>query len=161
MGAVADTVAVGAAAQRHPLLVHVATAAAAGAAAPHAAAGIGAPALRYRALQPSDFVEVKAAHAQLFPIDYEDAFFNRATTSQDRCVAPHACSSVCVRACVCMCLGLCPVLKCVSNTWVARPVHTPAGFGLAQRSAKTSSARSTWSASSLPSRWRCTRWRHR
>ncbi|KAF6265029.1 hypothetical protein COO60DRAFT_1697924 [Scenedesmus sp. NREL 46B-D3] len=44
----------------------------------------GMPALRYRPLMPEDFQALKAAHAALFPIDYDDAFFHKATNALDR-----------------------------------------------------------------------------
>lgn len=40
--------------------------------------------LSYRPLMPEDFQCVKAAHAALFPIDYDDAFFHKATNGLDR-----------------------------------------------------------------------------
>eukprot|EP00775_Hariotina_reticulata_P008011 gene8011-8209_t len=40
--------------------------------------------LYYRPLQPDDFAAVKAAHAALFPIDYDDGFFHKATNGVDR-----------------------------------------------------------------------------
>lgn len=38
----------------------------------------------YRDLQPTDFCDVRAAHVQLFPIDYEDAFFEKAVRRLNR-----------------------------------------------------------------------------
>lgn len=40
--------------------------------------------LYYRPLQPSDFHSLKAAHSQLFPIDYDDVFYHKATQALDR-----------------------------------------------------------------------------
>uniref|UniRef100_A0A7S3R8Z6 N-alpha-acetyltransferase 60 n=1 Tax=Dunaliella tertiolecta TaxID=3047 RepID=A0A7S3R8Z6_DUNTE len=50
----------------------------------HYLAPLPASNLTYRPLQPGDFVAVKEAHLQLFPIKYEDTFFNKAVNSLDR-----------------------------------------------------------------------------
>uniref|UniRef100_A0A7S0S3M9 N-alpha-acetyltransferase 60 n=1 Tax=Chlamydomonas leiostraca TaxID=1034604 RepID=A0A7S0S3M9_9CHLO len=42
------------------------------------------PRLYYRPLQPSDYEELKAIHGQLFPIAYEDIFYQKAVRSEDR-----------------------------------------------------------------------------
>ncbi|KAI8469663.1 MAG: acyl-CoA N-acyltransferase [Monoraphidium minutum] len=44
----------------------------------------GAPPIAVRPLSPADFDTVKAAHAQLFPIDYDDGFYQKATHGLDR-----------------------------------------------------------------------------
>lgn len=42
------------------------------------------PPIAVRPLTPSDFDAVKAAHGKLFPIDYDDSFFHKATHGLDR-----------------------------------------------------------------------------
>lgn len=36
-----------------------------------------------RALQPGDFESLRSAHFDMFPVDYEDAFFERVVRRQD------------------------------------------------------------------------------